>query len=496
MNDDGELLRHFAETHDQASFRALVDRRIGFVYGVALRQLRDAHLAQDATQAVFVALARKAAHVAQSPNVMGWLHRSSCYECRNMRRAQIHRTARETEALRLGTAAPEMVVHSDDAELGALLDDALNDLSHDDRTAILARFFSGASFAEIAGTTGRTENAARMRVERALVKLRENLQRRGFTSSGAVLAGLLPLHASASVPAGLASSVTQAAFATIATAGLPLALLSAMKSTKIAATVAALAACGVIGYEVNKTNQLERQLVALADANARSGQTVRDLERQVVELKSTPKSSAGGAEGGSAAAKAAAALSKPEVEAPPPAGVTRKAPAGWHKNGANAEAYHVGVDQLQSWGGMPSAYAESKPSTPENSFGGMMQTTAAETYKNQRVKLSGWVRTEDAKQGGHLWLRIDGKSPADILGFDNMNKRAPQGTTDWHEYSVVLDVPPEATTLNYGFFVEGKGKMWVNGLTLQPVAADVPTTNLAAKREPPKAPVNLGFAPN
>lgn len=117
----------------------------------------------------------------------------------------------------------------------------------------------------------------------------------------------------------------------------------------------------------------------------------------------------------------------------------------------------------------------------------MMQSTSADSFKNQRVKLTGWVKTEDAKGGGHLWLRVDGQNPRDMLAFDNMNSRAPKGTTDWQEYSVVLDVANEASTINYGFFVKGTGKMWVNGLTILPVAADVPTTNIVtAPRQLPK----------
>ena len=126
-----------------------------------------------------------------------------------------------------------------------------------------------------------------------------------------------------------------------------------------------------------------------------------------------------------------------------------------------------------------------------------MQTTSAEVYQNTRVKLTGWVKTEDANDGGHLWLRVDGRNASDLLGFDNMNTRAPKGTTDWQEYSVVLDVPPEASSLNYGFFVKGTGKMWVNGLTIQPVDSNIPTTNmLSGKRQLPKTPANLGFNPN
>ncbi|HEX2101276.1 MAG TPA: hypothetical protein VHF69_11455 [Candidatus Synoicihabitans sp.] len=123
----------------------------------------------------------------------------------------------------------------------------------------------------------------------------------------------------------------------------------------------------------------------------------------------------------------------------------------------------------------------------------MMQTIAADAYLNQRVRLTGWVKTEDVAKAAQLWLRVDGPQNGQSLQFDNMHGRAPKGTTDWEEYSVVLDVPPESTRLAYGFFVAGEGKMWVNGLTITPVGSDVPSTNLKTQSQLPKTPVNLGF---
>jgi hypothetical protein len=84
-----------------------------------------------------------------------------------------------------------------------------------------------------------------------------------------------------------------------------------------------------------------------------------------------------------------------------------------------------------------------------------------------------------------------------MLGFDNMAGRAPKGTNDWQEYSIVLDVPENAASLNYGFFLGGTGQVWVNAVTVQPVGSDVPTTNMMDKPRAklPDTPVNLGFKP-
>ena len=489
--DDGSLLRQFAEKRDEACFRELLERRIGFVYAINLRRLRNPHLAQEATQSVFIALARKAERVSRGPSVMGWLHRSSCFESRNLMRAEINRVSRETEAQRQGTAARDESSAQPEHNVEAVLDDALSELSDPDREAILARYFSSHSYAEIGAVSGHSENAARMRVERALGKLRERLQRRGFDSTAAVLSGLLPSYASATVPSGLTTTISQAALSGLTAAG-AVTFFAFMNTTKIIATTGILAAVGVIGFEIHKTSELQDELRLVRDEHTEAIKTVRGLEKQVTELKARPsvleKSATAAGGGGSAAAQ-------PKVEADVP-GITRKAPAGWHKNGSNNSAYDVGVDEHESWGGMPSAYVKSISPSAADAFGGMMQTTSAEAYHDKRVKLTGWVKTEDASGGGHLWLRIDGQKPGEMLGFDNMNSRAPKGTTDWQEFSTVLDVPKEASTINYGFFVKGTGKVWVNGLTIQPVGSDVPTTNMdLSPRNLPKTPVNLGFSP-
>jgi RNA polymerase sigma factor (sigma-70 family) len=158
MNNDDDLLRLFAETQDESCFATFVQRHIGFVYAVSARRLRDPHAAQDATQAVFVALARKAGAVARCPSVIGWLHRSAVFETRNIMRAQGNRLARETEAQRLGTTTPE--ARANLGAIEAILDDVLDDLSSADREAILARYFSGFSYAEIGTTLRLSENAS------------------------------------------------------------------------------------------------------------------------------------------------------------------------------------------------------------------------------------------------------------------------------------------------------------------------------------------------
>src|SRR5947208_600858 len=92
-----------------------------------------------------------------------------------------------------------------------VLDDVMHELNEGDRTAVVLRFFEGRSLKEVGQALGLTENAARMRVERSLEKLRVFLSRRGVKSTASTLAGLLATGAVMTAPSTLASSVATSA---------------------------------------------------------------------------------------------------------------------------------------------------------------------------------------------------------------------------------------------------------------------------------------------
>ena len=184
-----------------------------------------------------------------------------------------------------------------------------------------------------------------------------------------------------------------------------------------------------------------------------------------------------------------------EPAAPANPAVTTTAPQGWWKNGSKVAAYVVGVDRAQAHGGLPSAYVKSiEPAV--DGFGGMMQMCSADNYHGKRLRFSAWMKTGNANDGGaHLWFRVDGQERNQTLQFDNMDNRPVKGTTDWQQYSIVLDVSPNAAALAYGFFISGTGQAWVSGVRVEEVGQDVPTTDLASagSRSLPKNPVNLSF---
>ena len=501
MVNDAELLHRYADDGSEAAFAELVRRNLDLVYSAALRHVGDGHRAEDVAQSVFIDLARKAPSLRRHPALVSWLYTSTRYAALKTLRSEQRRHAREQEAHTM-----QHMLSSDPApdwdRLRPILDDVMHELGERDREIVLLRYFRGLPFADLAATLRLNEGAVRMRVDRALDKMNGLLARRGISSTAAALGVALGSQPAGAAPAGLAASVTGAALTSavgLGTVGAVGTLLF-MSKTKIA--IVSLIVAGGIATAViehNRTSETKASLAALAKDRDALTQKVSNLTRLMAEAKARAAADVPTFAAPRSEAIAPLPVAQREEEPPVP-GVSKIAPAGWHKNGSKPGSYVVGVDRNQTWAGLPSAYVKSLD-TSVDGFGGMMQTSSAEELIGKRVRLSGWVKTQDANEGGgHLWLRVDGKQPGVSLQFDNMDGRAVKGTSDWQQYSVVLDVPQEATALAYGFFVHGGGQMWVSGTKMEPVGAEVPSTNLKSASGPaptlPKTPVNLSFDPD
>jgi RNA polymerase sigma factor (sigma-70 family) len=209
MSDDMMLVREFAANQSEPAFAALVERHSGLVYSAALRQVGDAHLAEEITQAVFIILARKAASLGTKTILSAWLYRTTHYAAADALRARRRRQAREQEA------HMQSILNQPDtdawAQLAPLLDDALAELGETDRTALVLRFFENKTAREIAGALRMEEGAAQKRVARALEKLRARFVKRGVTLAATVIAGAVAANSVQAAPAGLAVTVTAAA---------------------------------------------------------------------------------------------------------------------------------------------------------------------------------------------------------------------------------------------------------------------------------------------
>lgn len=165
-------------------------------------------------------------------------------------------------------------------------------------------------------------------------------------------------------------------------------------------------------------------------------------------------------------------------------------PKGWFITGSAAADYDIGAEPGTRGPDNNNAFIRARKDT--TGFGTLMQTIDASVYRGKRVRFSGFLRTKDANQAG-LWMRIDGAYKR-VLGFDNMEKRAVHGDSDWQSYSIVLDVPQEAVDIAFGFLLNGKGEVAADNFKLEIVSHDVATTDMPHPQLP-NAPVNLNFSP-
>lgn len=237
MVTDAELLRRYVEQKDEPAFTDLVQRHIGLVYAAALRRTNGrAHLAEEIAQTVFSDLARKAVALRGHPTLTGWLYRSTRYTAIDAARAE---QRREKLAQSLATMSDETSSAEgpvDWEKLRPVIDEAMDRLSERDREIMLLRFFNGLTFGEVGAQLNLSENAARMRAERALEKLRHHLGQRGVASPTAALGLVLANSALAAAPAGLAPAVATAALANVPT-GLAATFMSLLFMSKFTVPV-------------------------------------------------------------------------------------------------------------------------------------------------------------------------------------------------------------------------------------------------------------------
>jgi len=251
---DGQLLRGFLARHDQWAFESLVRRHGPMVLGVCRRVLRNGHDAEDAFQATFLVLVRKAASLALREILGDWLHGVANRTALKARAAQARRRVKERQMPKR-----EAVVEPAASDWKGLLDQELSGLPEKYRVPVILCELEGRTHQQAARQIGCPVGTLSGRLSRARALLARRLKRRGLSLSAGAIAGTLCPNATASevsnvlldstvraatlVAAGQAAAGIVSAKVTTLTEG----VLKAMLFTKLKALGAVLVVAALVG---------------------------------------------------------------------------------------------------------------------------------------------------------------------------------------------------------------------------------------------------------
>jgi RNA polymerase sigma factor (sigma-70 family) len=232
---DGQLLELFLADRDEAAFANLVRRHGPMVLGVCGRILRHPHDAEDAFQATFLVLARKAASVVPRELVGHWLYGVAVRTALRARSSALRHRSRERQVIDMpDRAAPAKAIVYD---LRPVLDEELSRLPEIYRIPLVLCELEGRTKREAASALGVPEGTVASRLARGRVLLRKHLTRRGLAVTSTSLTLLLSQNASADVPANLLASTVRTAIsylpAQAASAGLVSARVVALSEREI-----------------------------------------------------------------------------------------------------------------------------------------------------------------------------------------------------------------------------------------------------------------------
>lgn len=329
--------------------------------------------------------------------------------------------------------------------IAPLLDAAMLRLGESDRNAILLRFFEGKDFKAVGDAMSATEDTARMRVGRALEKLRKIFRKGGVDSTAAAIAETISKNSIQAAPAILAQTTTATALAKGAAASLSATalakatLLTMKTKTIIAAATAAAVLLGVGGLAVLKLKML----------------------------------------------------------APPP-GPPETIPVKWSNEAlsknmdTNEFNLDLDPDTKRTPESAPSAHIKSLYTVTSTadflaSTTGTNRWRAGSFYTNhvvhanspllgKRIRISGWIKTRNVVNWAAGSLVILNKEGY-IFAEDNMTDRPVRGTTDWQPIEVITDMPKEPCLISFAPVLYGPGEVWFDDFQIDIVPSNTPVTD-------------------
>jgi RNA polymerase sigma factor (sigma-70 family) len=203
-----KLLESYRSTGSETAFAELLQRYTNMVYSVAKRRVSDQSLAEEVTQTVFIRLAKSPPKLTHDGELASWLHRTAIHVAIDVWRSETRRRTREQQSVAMQSPTTEEAKVWED--ITPHLDEALGKLSEEDRQALLLRFFERKPMRDVGSILGVSEDAAKMRVSRALNRLRGQLVPHGIACSVAALGLVVTARSVEAAPANLVGRIVSA----------------------------------------------------------------------------------------------------------------------------------------------------------------------------------------------------------------------------------------------------------------------------------------------
>ncbi|MDA7510178.1 sigma-70 family RNA polymerase sigma factor [Verrucomicrobia bacterium] len=292
------MLAEFAQSRSEDAFSTLVERHLPMVYGVASRITDCPSLAEEVAQSTFAKLAHQAKRIDKNVVIGGWLYNAARNAALTSARSERRRRQRETLNTEMNSS------ESDQPLVAEHLEEAMSQLKEGDRSALVLRYFEDRNLREVGCELGISEDAARMRVNRALEKLKSSFGKLGVTGTTAWFATAIPSSASATVPVGLSTSITSSVIAGGITVGSVAAIATetAINNTmstlmNLKTSTAILAAATITGTATYVTQKgqidvLQTSLDSLSESHSQFEKKHSDAaaainlrDRQIVQLE-------------------------------------------------------------------------------------------------------------------------------------------------------------------------------------------------------------------
>ena len=483
---DADLLRQFVADRSQDAFRALVERHHRMVYNTCRRGLGGEHAAaEDATQAVFILLAQRARRI-RNGNALGWwLFRAATYVVAHVKRTEARRRRREREAAEMvELSRPSQFELTQWTGVEDTVNEAIAGLRRRYQQAFVLHVLEGKTHREVGAALGCSEDAARMRIKRAVRKVRARLGRAGIAVSAAALTGYLTeqtAHAEAadlvascqaaglaSVMGGLTASSVPAALAKGASRMMMWAKIKVVTIVVGAAAVSAGATMGVVAarnargagraYAIETGDGLSLRLSAdgrvagivvdgaglAAPAGDLGGFVVRDVAAERARVGSAENLLPNGSfESGRAG---------------------KTLPDGWQ---ARNEGGQWTWDATTGHSGRRAMKATVPQAEPPLSSGSLSLAKGVPVKSHQQYRLSFWAKKEGADGGPRAAMYVrqldaDGKVSAAQRAVGTKG-----GTGKWREYRCDFRVAPQTASIEVSANVfKSHGTAWFDDVRL------------------------------